>query len=548
MSRREEIRRYLLVTGVAALVVGGTACTGSDASPAGGDAGPGTMADAATADTDAGPGGRDAGTTERDAGTEAIPCGDTECVRGSCEEALGEMACSCDRHFIGERCDECARGYAGDDCDTCAEGFVEDPAGPGACIVDPCVALACGEHGTCAEETDPTGGTTLHCECDTGFAGDGCDTCADGYEGDGCDTCADGWVVDGDACVEVACLDIPCGRHGTCEDLDGDGEGSCTCDRGWDGRSCEDCVDGYVMVDGECIPDVCSGFACEHGTCEARGSAPVCTCDTGWTGGACDRCDTGYVETVAGGVTSCENRLPISDRRLSGNYDASALATVSTDSEGFFEQWFEANDPTDSYWKTGNVQRPRHIVLPPALAFDGIDDQIFNISGVILTDNHYTIFVVASWDPTAGDQTLIQGYLYYTGDESDMSGEAIGIETDGGSTVRFRHDGNTDGTADFVESTAFDATGARQLVVVERRSFLSGTAHRISNGVDWESVEGAEGALDINPMVFTGSCLTEPIGDCALHGNIHEIVFVRGELTADERQSVIDYLNVKWGL
>lgn len=539
VSHRGELRRTLLATSVAALVVGGAACTGSDASPAADDAGTVPMLDATTADPDA-------GTTERDAGTEATPCGDTECVRGSCEEALGEMACSCDRHFIGERCDECARGYAGDDCDTCAEGFVEDPTGSGACIVDPCVALACGEHGTCAEETDPTGGTTLHCECDTGFAGDGCDTCAEGYGGDGCDTCADGWVVDGDACVEVACLDIPCGRHGTCEDLDGDGEGSCTCDRGWDGRSCEDCVDGYVMVDGDCIPDVCSGFACDHGTCEAGGSAPTCTCDTGWTGDACDRCDRGYVETVAGGLTTCENRVPITDGRMTGNYDASAPHTVETDPEGFLEQWFETNDLTDRFWtNVGLHQRPRYVLLPPAMTFDGIDDQTSNLSGPIRTDNHYSIFMVASWNPTAGTRTLMQAYRH-AGD--DLDGESMRIEIDGGSTVRFRHDSNTDGVADLVESTAFDATGARQLVVVERRSFLSGTAHRISNGVDWQSVEGSEGALDVIPMIFAGNCITEPLGDCALDGSIHEIVFVRGELTASERQAMIDYLNVKWGL
>ncbi|MBH25344.1 MAG: hypothetical protein CMH57_13010 [Myxococcales bacterium] len=76
-----------------------------------------------------------------------------------------------------DRC-ECDAGYAGDLCNTCAVGFV--PSGAD-CV--PCDQMPC-NNGTCVTEAD--GPAT--CACDKGYAGDLCDTCAEGFTPDG-DVC-----------------------------------------------------------------------------------------------------------------------------------------------------------------------------------------------------------------------------------------------------------------------------------------------------------------------------------------------------------------------
>ncbi|MEL6179199.1 MAG: hypothetical protein AAFS10_09600 [Myxococcota bacterium] len=73
-----------------------------------------------------------------------------------------------------DRCD-CDEGYAGELCTTCASGFV-----PSGALCVPCAQMPC-NNGTCV--TDPGGPAT--CDCDEGYAGDLCDTCAEGFAPDG---------------------------------------------------------------------------------------------------------------------------------------------------------------------------------------------------------------------------------------------------------------------------------------------------------------------------------------------------------------------------
>ena len=89
-----------------------------------------------------------------------------------------------------------------------------------------------------------------------------CATCAPGRWGSSCTACPGG-------------ASTPCNGHGTCsQGLTGDG--SCTCDAGYAGSSCQ-----YSNA------ITCNG----HGTASPFGT---CTCDAGFSGAACDACDTNY--------------------------------------------------------------------------------------------------------------------------------------------------------------------------------------------------------------------------------------------------------------
>ncbi len=76
---------------------------------------------------------------------------------------------------------ECPAGMAGDDCSECAAGH-QDVDGDGtcqlACAAPPPDDLDCGDRGACVESTE----TGLRgCECDEGYGGETCETCADGF-------------------------------------------------------------------------------------------------------------------------------------------------------------------------------------------------------------------------------------------------------------------------------------------------------------------------------------------------------------------------------
>ena len=76
-----------------------------------------------------------------------------------------------------------------------------------------------------------------------------------------------------------------CSGHGTCEPSDG----SCSCDEGYTGLSCERCTDGYASLDGTCATVACTEDSCgTYGTCVdvAQDGAWVtsCQCQAGYTG------------------------------------------------------------------------------------------------------------------------------------------------------------------------------------------------------------------------------------------------------------------------
>lgn len=106
------------------------------------------------------------------------------------------------------------------------------------------------------------------CQCDTSYVVED-ETCVPaGGDGDGDD--GDG---DGDVDGPGPCADFNCGTHGQCTEV---GE-EAVCD----------CLDGYVEENWVCVPeevDPCEDFNCgPNGQCVASGDSGSCDCDSGYT-------------------------------------------------------------------------------------------------------------------------------------------------------------------------------------------------------------------------------------------------------------------------
>jgi len=112
--------------------------------------------------------------------------------------------------------------------------------------------------------------------------------------------CLPGWESDGDHWCNVPICDFngqTCCDHGQC-----DKPQHCTCDIGWHGHICDQClrmpgcVNGYCEQPFQCIcEDGWEGLFCDkptcgeciHGYCSDSG---ICTCHWGYTGEHCDQC------------------------------------------------------------------------------------------------------------------------------------------------------------------------------------------------------------------------------------------------------------------
>ena len=339
------------------------------------------------------------------------------------------------------------------------------------------------------------------------------------------------------------CDGVACGMAGTCVDRDGDGVGECLCEPGYDGRACDQCAEGYVAEGDSCVPSQCSAIACDNGTCnEGEG----CVCDEGYSGSACDVCAVGFIEVDG----ACVNELPLQGPQLRGHFDAAAIASIETSDGAMIDRWQDlARLGTQGFIDDGgSMRRPQQIVLPtPAVRFDGEDDVLVSYSGPLLEgNNHYTIFLVASWADQPETQTLLQGWSQFEADQ----GEVFRLEVFG-DTVRFTHDGDFDGARDEV-TLDFPRARGPQLVIAERLPFLAGTAHRLHAGdAVTETTVGSEDPLVATPMLVAGRAI-EPLAPVSyldnVDGDFHELIFVRGSLTNAQRQAVVDYLRVKWSL
>ncbi len=136
----------------------------------------------------------------------------------------------------------------------------------------------------------------------------GCDTNWSGVE---CDECIEGFHLLNNECIENECEneeteDRSC-NHGvetkTCIDGVWGDYSACECNLGYSGELCNECTEGFHLLNNECIEDDCTNEEteeeiCNHGkktrTCidGVWGDYSTCECDDNWSGENCDIDDT----------------------------------------------------------------------------------------------------------------------------------------------------------------------------------------------------------------------------------------------------------------
>lgn len=113
-------------------------------------------------------------------------------------------------------------------------------------------------------------------------------------DGEATCVCEDGFISVGTSCVTDPCRQNPC-AFGTCVPLND--KPTCRCDNGYAGLLCDKCAQGYLPVNGVCLPgDACESDPCYFGVCISVDGKPVCSCDQGYTGELCDQCAEGYIQ------------------------------------------------------------------------------------------------------------------------------------------------------------------------------------------------------------------------------------------------------------
>ena len=211
-------------------------------------------------------------------------CANMNCgSHGTCNAGTGE--CDCTDGYTGALCQVAPDNGSGDG----DEGGDDEPDTPTPPVVDLCVNMNCGSHGTCNASTG-------ECDCIGGYSGALCQVAPDLCANVTCGTnqyCnpATGRCVDYSTnlcanvtcgenqycnpttgqCVKIPCSDVDCGVHGVCL-LDTE---TCFCRDGYSGSACQ-------------IPpsDLCAYVDCgDHGTCNSADGS--CTCRDGWTGLTC---------------------------------------------------------------------------------------------------------------------------------------------------------------------------------------------------------------------------------------------------------------------
>src|SRR5262245_54529844 len=102
----------------------------------------------------------------------------------------------------------------------------------------------------------------------------------------------------------------------------------------------------------------------------------TCVCEPGYSGVACDQCAEGYVTTTDHFGTYCRNRLPVTDGRIAGRYDAAAAPTVHLFAgSDRVERWYDRTQAKAMNAAGDLTQHHAHyrLVPRPGVAFDGND-------------------------------------------------------------------------------------------------------------------------------------------------------------------------------
>lgn len=156
--------------------------------------------------------------------------------------------------------------------------------------------LDCGVSGACTD-----GAAGLACQCNAGYAGPNCATCADGYSDPGNGTC-----------VTSSCDMLgDCSGHGTCTSEGG--RAVCVCEPGYVGGRCE-----IAVVNDPCMPNPCGA----NGTCVAEGTSFTCECASGYKGSDCAACASGYYRD-GDACVACSGACP------AGKYESAACSATA---------------------------------------------------------------------------------------------------------------------------------------------------------------------------------------------------------------------------
>jgi hypothetical protein len=129
----------------------------------------------------------------------------------------------------------------------------------------PCADYGCGDHGHCEVVADAP-----RCACDSGFAGERCESCEPGLG------------LAGEQCVPACEADgaPDCGAHGSCA-VNGT-QAECVCEHPAAGTLCDGCAKGFALQDdGSCAADC--GDCGAHGFCDGTLHEPVCVCYPGYS-------------------------------------------------------------------------------------------------------------------------------------------------------------------------------------------------------------------------------------------------------------------------
>ncbi len=198
------------------------------------------------------------------------PCG----ANGTCNDTTGIVSCTCQPGYSGPTCAQCYPGYSATDA--------------GCQLATRCAPSSCSFAGTCSHDAG-----SPQCQCNAGYTGPSCNTCATGFHRNAQYQC----VAD-----ETCASNNRCTSNGTCAVQNG--VAVCSCRTGYAGPTCADCYPGYHLADGGaadggvgCVLDtVCLPETCRfHGTCSADAGVVRCTCETGYIG---ERCETNIDDCV----------------------------------------------------------------------------------------------------------------------------------------------------------------------------------------------------------------------------------------------------------
>ncbi|XP_066923568.1 usherin-like [Clytia hemisphaerica] len=199
-------------------------------------------------------------------------------VQLECEkdDTNGKVAgqCHCKKYAAGRQCTECKSGY-----------YLLSPTNP-----DGCSNCQCNTPGTV--NNDPGCHISSgQCTCKRNVIGVKCTNCKPGFYG------LDG--VNPDGCSRCDCSSLGSDLSTTCDPQ----TGQCKCKAKYQGRQCNQCVDGFFGP--TCQPCVCNSIGTVAGSTSCNQDTGQCVCKRNVEGISCNQCKVGYYGLSASNPNGC---------------------------------------------------------------------------------------------------------------------------------------------------------------------------------------------------------------------------------------------------